>query len=111
MLSAADYRSGVQAAVLGKAAERTNVFVMTGSADTVISWRYRDPSGAVRGTVTRTYLHDATFQFPASDLVGGTPAPNGTLEATVESGAARVALSPVNNTSNQGRWVDFKVVQ
>jgi len=34
--------------------------------------------------------------------------PNGSVEATIQSGSTRVAISPVNNVSNQGRWTDFQ---
>ncbi len=108
VLTATDYRSGPQAAVIGKAAERTNVFVMTGPQDVTVYWRYRDANGVLRSTATRTYARDATFQFAINELVGAAPTPNGTLEADIQIGYARIALSPVNNISNQGRWVDFK---
>src|SRR5690242_14197199 len=104
------FRSGVQVAVLGKGSERTNIFVITGTQDVTIFWRYRDPNGVVRATAAKTYSHDATYQLAASDLLGLTPTANASLEATVQSGTARIALNPVNNVSNQGRWVDFQPV-
>lgn len=104
------FKSGVQVAVLGKGSERTNIFVMTGTQDVTIYWRYRDAGGTLRESTAKTYSHDATFQFAASDLLGVTPTANGSLEATIQSGTARLALSPVNNVSNQGRWLDFQPV-
>lgn len=104
------FRSGVQVAVLGKASERTNVLVMTGAQDATIFWRYRDASGVLRKTTARAYPHDGTYQFAVLDLLGVTPTANGSLEASVQLGTARVALSPVNNVSNQGRWLDFQSV-
>lgn len=95
--------------MLGKSSERSNLFVMTGPADVTIAWRYRDANGVAMPAVTRSYPRDSTSQFPVSDIVGSTPGANGSIEATIQSGAARVALSPVNNISNQGRWIDFQV--
>jgi hypothetical protein len=94
--------------ILGKSVERTNVLVMAGPAETTIRFQYRDAAGTVVKSVTRTFPHDSTSQFSAPDLLGLTPAANGSLEAQIQSGSARVALSPVNNVTNQGRWVDFK---
>lgn len=102
------FKSGVQVAVVGKAGERTNVVVITGTEDVTIAWRYRDASGVVRGTATRTYARNATHQFGISDLFAVTP--NGSIEGTIQTGTARLALSPVNNVSNQGRWLDFQTV-
>jgi hypothetical protein len=96
-------------AVLGKGSERTNLFVVTGSADTTIRWQYRDANGGVTPSITRTYGRDATHQFAVQDVIGTTPGANATLEAIIVGGSARVAISPVNNVSNQGRWTDFKV--
>lgn len=96
------------AGFLGKASERSNLFVMSGSTDTTIVWRYRDPNGITTPGVTRTYGANGTFQFPATEVIGSGAAPNGSIEATIQSGSARVAISPVNNVSNQGRWVDFQ---
>jgi hypothetical protein len=110
VLTPTAFRSGVHVAVLGKGSERTNVFVITGAQDVTIFWRYRDPAGIVRNTTAKTYLRDGTYQLTVSELLGVTPAPNGSLEASVQSGTARIALSPVNNVSKQGRWVDFQPV-
>lgn len=110
VLAPSSFISGVQIAPLGKAGERTNVFVVTGPQDVTISWKYRDAAGIQRATSAKTYLRDATYQFSASDLLGVTPDANGSLEANVVSGVARIALSPVNNVNNQGRWVDFQRV-
>lgn len=96
-------------ALLGKSSERTNVFVMTGTTDTTIRWQYRDASGGFGPSTTRTYAKDATHQTTVQDLIGFPPAANATLEATIVTGSARLAISPVNNVSNQGRWSDFKV--
>jgi hypothetical protein len=104
------FRSGLQVAVIGKQSERTNVFIMTGSEDATIYWTYRDPAGVSRGTAAKAYPHDGTYQVGISDLLGITPVANGSLEANVVIGNARLALSPVNNVSNQGRWVDFQPV-
>lgn len=93
---------------VGKSTERTNIFVMTGSDGATIRWRYRTANGSSAATFSRTYSPDATFQVAASELVGFIPAPNASLEAVVEAGSARVAMSPVNNITNQGRWADFK---
>lgn len=95
--------------LLGKGSERSNVFVVTGSADVTIVWRLRDSNGAGAQTFTKSYTKDSTFQLSVTDITGAVPAPNSSLEATIQSGSARVALSPVNNVSNQGRWADFKV--
>ena len=95
---------------LGKYTERTNLFVMTGKSDVTIRWQYRDRFGDDTLTVVRTYARDATFQFSASDLLGFPPAPNASLEATIQAGSARIASSPVNNITNQGRWTDFRVM-
>ncbi len=96
--------------LLGKATERTNLFVMTGQSGVTIRWRYRTSYGDPIQLVVRTYSPNATFQFGATDLLGFPPEANASLEATIESGSARIALSPVNNMTNQGRWADFKVV-
>lgn len=104
------FRSGVNVAVIGKSGERTNVLVMTGSQDATIYWKYRDQNGTVLGTSAKSYSHDATYQFAVSDLFGATPVANGSIEATIQSGSAWLALSPVNNVSNQGRWLDFQPV-
>jgi hypothetical protein len=104
------FRAGVEVAVLGKSGERTNILVMTGSQDAVIYWKYRDQNGTVLGTSAKSYSHDATYQFAVSDLFGLTPVANGSIEATIQSGTAWLALSPVNNVSNQGRWLDFQPV-
>lgn len=111
VLAATSFMSGVQVAVLGKGSERTNVFVITGPQDVTIYWRYRDAAGVQRAAPAKTYVRDATYQFSVSDLLGLTPEPNGSLEANVVIGTARIALSPVNNISNQGRWLDFQRVQ
>jgi hypothetical protein len=110
VLTPTSFRSGVQVAALGKSSERTNVLVMTGSQDVTIYWKYRDATGVQRAAPAKTYAHDGTFQFAASDLLGLSPSPNGSLEANVVIGTARIALSPVNNVSNQGRWLDFQSV-
>jgi hypothetical protein len=94
--------------LLGKGSERSNVFVMTGPTDVTITWRLRDSNGVGSQTFTKNYAKDSTFQMSVSDITGAPPAPNASLEATIVSGSARVALSPVNNVSNQGRWADFK---
>ena len=104
------FRGGVQVAVMGKSGERTNLFVMTGAEDVIIYWRYRDAAGTLRATTAKSYVRDATYQLGVADLFGLTPAPNASIEATVQSGTARLALSPVNNVSNQGRWLDFQSV-
>ena len=93
--------------VVGKSGERTNIFVMTGSADATITWTYRDANGVASPTITKTYVKDSTTQTSATGLLGFNPGPNSSLEARIDSGSARVALSPVNNINNQGRWVDF----
>jgi hypothetical protein len=95
--------------LLGKGSERSNVFVMTGSTDVTIQWRLRDSNGVGSQTFTKSYAKDSTFQMSVADITGAPPPPNASLEATIQSGTARVALSPVNNVSNQGRWSDFKV--
>lgn len=95
--------------LLGKGSERSNVFVMTGSTDVTIQWRLRDSNGVGSQTFTKSYAKDSTFQMSVADITGVAPPPNASLEATIQSGTARVALSPVNNVSNQGRWADFKV--
>lgn len=110
ILTTESFMSGVQVAALGKGSERTNLIVITGPQDVTISWKYRDAAGVQRATPSRTYLHDATHQFSVSDLLGLAPAANGSLEATVTVGVARIAFSPVNNVSNQGRWLDFQRV-
>lgn len=110
VLVATAFRAGVQAAVIGKASERTNVLVMTGPQDVIIYWKYRDPTGVVRGSAAKSYSHDATYQLGVADLFGTAVVPNGSIEANVASGTARIALSPVNNVSNQGRWLDFQPV-
>jgi hypothetical protein len=108
--SADYYGSGKKlVGLLGKGSERSNVFVMTGSTDVTIQWRLRDSNGVGSQTFTKTYAKDSTFQMSVADITGAPPAPNASLEATIQSGTARVALSPVNNVSNQGRWSDFKV--
>lgn len=95
--------------LLGKSTERNNLFVMTGPADASIRFEARSPSGALLGATTKTYAHDATYQFTPADLFGSLALPaNSAIEATIQSGTARVAISPVNNVSNQGRWTDFK---
>ena len=96
--------------VLGKATERTNLFVMTGEAATTIQWTYREGEHGFEATITRNYDRRATHQFSVADLLGFPPAPNAVLEALIEIGSARIASSPVNNITNQGRWSDFKVV-
>ncbi|HWS72003.1 MAG TPA: hypothetical protein VN605_07805 [Thermoanaerobaculia bacterium] len=104
------YASGKKlVGLLGKGSERSNVFVMTGSTDVTIQWRLRDSNGVGSQTFTKSYAKDSTFQLSVSDITGAPPPPNASLEATIQSGSARVALSPVNNVSNQGRWADFKV--
>ena len=107
----ADYYSSGKKLVglLGKGSERSNVFVMTGSADVTIQWRLRDSNGVGSQTFTKSYAKDSTFQMSVADITGAPPPPNASLEATIQSGSARIALSPVNNVSNQGRWADFKV--
>jgi hypothetical protein len=110
VLAPGSFMSGVQVAALGKAGERTNLFVITGSQDVTIYWKYRDAAGVQRATSAKTYVHDATHQFSVSDLLGISPDANGSLEANVVSGVARIAFSPVNNVSNQGRWLDFQRV-
>lgn len=110
VLAPASFMSGVQVGALGKTGERTNLFVITGPQDVTIYWKYRDAAGVQRGTSAKTYVHDATYQFSASDLLGLIPEPNGSLEANVVIGIARIAVSPVNNVSNQGRWLDFQRV-
>lgn len=95
--------------LMGKGSERSNIFVMTGSSGATIVWRLRDSNGVGSQTFTHDYAKDSTFQMTMADITGGTAAPNSSLEATIQSGSARVALSPVNNVSNQGRWSDFKV--
>jgi hypothetical protein len=109
----ADYSgpSSTLMAVIGKSTERTNYFVMTGPAETTINWRYRNAQGTPSLSITRTYPPTSTTQGSVSDLfsaVLAVPSANGTLDATIQTGSARLALSPVNNVSNQGRWVDFK---
>lgn len=108
VLTPESFMSGVQVAALGKAGERTNIFVITGPQDVTINWKYRDAAGVQRATSSKTYAHDATHQFSVIDLLGVTPTPNGSLEATVVSGVVRIAFSPVNNVNNQGRWLDFQ---
>jgi hypothetical protein len=110
VLAPTAFRAGVQVAVLGKAIERTNLFVMTGDDDAIVNWRYRDSSGVSRATAAKSYARNGTYQFTPADLFGSgfTPVANGSIEADVVSGVARLALSPVNNVSNQGRWVDFQ---
>ncbi|MEA2236672.1 MAG: hypothetical protein QOC81_1396 [Thermoanaerobaculia bacterium] len=110
VLTPASFMTGVQVAALGKGGERTNVFVITGSQDVTIYWKYRDATGVQHAAPAQTYAHDATHQLSVSDLLGLTPGPNGSLEANVVIGSARLALSPVNNVSNQGRWLDFQRV-
>lgn len=95
--------------LMGKGSERSNVFVMTGASGATIVWRLRDSNGVGSQTFTHDYAKDSTFQMSIADITGGTAAPNSSLEATIQSGSARIALSPVNNVSNQGRWTDFKV--
>ena len=41
-------------------------------------------------------------------MTGKASPPNGVLLARINSGQARIAMNPVNNVSNQGRWLDFK---
>ena len=94
--------------VLGKNSERSNLFIMTGSTGVSIQWTYRDNFGGSATTFVRPYPQDSTTQLAVSDLIGFSPAANSSLEAQIQSGSARVALSPVNNVSNQGRWVDFR---
>ena len=95
--------------LLGKGSERSNIFVMTGASGATIVWRLRDSNGVGSQTFTHDYAKDATLQMSVADIIGTTPAPNSSLEAVIQSGSARVASSPVNNVSNQGRWSDFKV--
>jgi hypothetical protein len=94
--------------VTGKATERSNLFIMTGAAETTIIWTLRDANGVQLATVTRTYAPNATFQTSVSDVTGKATPPNGVLRAQINSGQARIAMNPVNNVSNQGRWLDFK---
>ncbi|HKO55958.1 MAG TPA: hypothetical protein VJ276_08775 [Thermoanaerobaculia bacterium] len=95
--------------LLGKSTERNNLFVMTGPTDAQIRFEARSPSGTLLGATTKTYARDATYQFTPADLFGSLALPpNTAIEATIQSGTARVAISPVNNVSNQGRWTDFK---
>ena len=81
---------------------------MTGPTDATIRWRYRDANGVAVATVIKNYVRDATYQVSVSALLGVNTVPNGSLEATIQAGQARAALSPVNNINNQGRWIDFK---
>ncbi|HEV8432319.1 MAG TPA: PPC domain-containing protein [Thermoanaerobaculia bacterium] len=94
--------------VLGKNSERSNLFIMTGSSGATIQWTYRDTFGGSATTLVRSYPQDSTTQLAVSDLLGFSPSANSSLEAQIQSGTARVALSPVNNVSNQGRWIDFR---
>ena len=102
------FMSGKLVAALGKFGERSNILVMTGTQDATIYWTYRDANGVTVKITAVKYSHDGTFQIGASDLLGVAPAANGSIEANVVIGNARVALSPVNNVSNQGRWLDFQ---
>ena len=111
ILLPSSFRSGLQVGVVGKQSERTNVFIMTGPQDVTIYWTFRDSAGISRATQAKAYPHDGTYQIAVSDLLGVTPSPNGSLEANVVIGTARLALSPVNNVSNQGRWIDFQPAQ
>ena len=104
------FRAGYQIAVIGKSSERTNVFVMTGTEEATIYWTFRDATGVQKSTTAKRYPPNATVQLSIADLFGTAPTPNGSVEANVVIGTARLALSPVNNVSNQGRWVDFQPV-
>jgi hypothetical protein len=96
------------AAPLGKDGERANLFVTTGPAGATVAWTYRDALGGDVREVTQDYGPDTTYQFSVASLIGVPPAPNASLEARITQGSAHAALSPVNNISNQGRWVDFR---
>ncbi|HEV7922320.1 MAG TPA: PPC domain-containing protein [Thermoanaerobaculia bacterium] len=112
VLSASDYYTAGARLLgfLGKAGERANIFVATGSTDVTIEWTYRDAFGTANAPFARTYPHDSTTQISASSLLGFAPGANSSLQALIVAGSARPALSPVNNISNQGRWVDFRVL-
>jgi len=99
------------AGIIGKNTERTNTFVMTGSDGATITWKYRQANGADEFSITQNYVRDATIQLNGTaSILGFEALPNSSLEATINSGSARIGQSPVNNISNQGRWTEYKKV-
>lgn len=97
--------------ITGKASERSNLFIMTGNAETTIRWTLTDANGVQVRTATATYAPNATFQTSVADVMGVPTPPNGVLRAEVFlGGEVRLAMNPVHNVSNQGRWLDFKAM-
>src|ERR1051325_3486303 len=97
--------------VTGKASERSNLFIMTGNTETTILWTLSDANGVQIRTATAKYAPNATFQTSVADVTGVPVPPNSVLRAEISlGGEARLAMNPVHNVSNQGRWLDFKAL-
>lgn len=99
--------------ILGKETERTNLFVMTSTDPVTVTWSVWSADGNLINTVSRSYPAQATIQVPLADIIGGAKGntANAQIYANLGSGAARFAMTPVNNISNQGRWIDLKPVK
>jgi len=97
--------------ITGKQGERTNPFILTGPGGATITFTLKNP-GATPVAVSQAYGPDAVFQYaPVGSLMGVDAAPNAVLEARIDAGSARLAASPVNNVSGQGRWIDFNATR
>jgi len=102
---------------IGKATERTNLGVTTGSAGATIQWDAYDPSGLKRDdTVVLDYPASSfTQHYGTPDGVAalfGTPQlENSALEATILNGSAAISLTTNNNYTNDSRWRDFRAYE
>ena len=101
------------AAVLGAAGERDSTYVTTGPAGATVRYAYRNADGSGLAVATRSYPKGTTVQHVAAikDVFGFDPHPHGSLEARITAGAAWLAVTHTNNTTNAPRWFDLDPVQ
>jgi Right handed beta helix region/PKD domain len=99
----------VLAAILGSTGERDSVYVMTGHQGATIQFTFRLAGGGGAVVVTKSYGRDKTFQHTAGikEILGYDPAADQSLEATITSGSAWIAITHINNATNAPRWFDM----
>jgi len=98
-------------AQLSKDGYRDGIIINTGDDGATIQYTYRNAAGGNETTVTKTYGPDMTYQHTdnAQGLLGFAPEANGSLEALITDGSARVALTHNNNQTNDPAWDQMSV--
>lgn len=79
---------------------RYNIGVRTLLSGAVVTYRVRDASGVIVGTVTKTYQPTFYEQQSAATLLGAPLPANSSIEVSVSSGSAIVYGATVDNVTN-----------